>query len=129
MQKSTLRLFLHLLILSTQQSVTFSEDVSDPRSIKCGECPCVSQCSPQLPLPTPPSLPTPQLPYLAPPPPRFVYMTELSPPPPPMPGDMYGSSNPYDWQIYSRAALRVTCYKIEVSLCFMVVVFSAFRLL
>lgn len=121
MQKSTLQLFLHLLILATQQSATFCEDVSDPR-IKCGECPCVSQCSPQLPLPTPP----PPLPYLAPPPPRFVYMTELSPPPP-VPGNMYGSSDPYDWQIYSRAS-HVAC-EIEVSFYFMVMVFSAFRLL
>ncbi|KAL2241440.1 leucine-rich repeat extensin-like protein 1 [Sesamum indicum] len=106
MSKPACMLVILLLILQSSFS-TKADYVPDP-SIKCGECPCVSPCSPP-----PPSLPLPPptMVYVSPPPPQFVYETGLTPPPPPgfvyetgPPGNVYPSDNPFDLAIYSNSA-------------------------
>ncbi|PIN09932.1 hypothetical protein CDL12_17482 [Handroanthus impetiginosus] len=129
---------LNFSILITQTSVSFSTKVDDhvpDPSIKCGECPCTTPCSPQLPSPTQLSeLPPPLQPpteYLSPPPPRFVYVTSVASPPPPRfeyvtgsPGNLY-PSDPFSLDIYSTASQN----SLETRKLLVVVVFSALQLL
>ncbi|KAK4416429.1 hypothetical protein Salat_2468400 [Sesamum alatum] len=112
-------------------SFSAKTDYAPDPSIKCGECPCVSPCSP--PPPTQPLPPT--MVYVSPPPPQFVYEMGLTPPPPPgyvyetgAPAEnVYPSDNPFDLSIYSNSSHS---YSLRIGMFLMVVVMvSALQLL